>query len=121
MAPRILLLTLPLLAACAASPAAAPVNPAALARAAQCAEENPLDAEAQLGCESDRARAAAPAPSPQRRAPQRASAAPLVLVLGATAPAPAGQGLADYGRQLAASPVRCTSIRMGAFVSTACR
>lgn len=117
---RVLLLSVPLLAACAASPAPALVSPRVAARRAQCAEENPLDAAARVGCEADRARAAAP-PAPPRRAQRRAPGAPLVLVLPSAPAAPAGQGLVDYGRQLAAPPVRCTSIRMGAFVSTGCQ
>jgi len=122
MAPRFLLLCLPLLAACAASPAPAPVDPAAAARRAQCAEEHPLDDGARLGCESDRARAVATTRRVlDKPAPRRHRTAPLVLVLDSGAPAPAGQGLMDYGRQLAAPPVQCTSIRAGAFVSTSCR
>ncbi len=116
-------LLLPLLAACAASPAPAPVDPAAAARRAQCAEEHPLDGMAARACESDRARLVADrrplaAPRPRRNAAVTAPA-PVVLVVPA---APhAGQGLVDYGRQLAAPPVNCTSIRMGSFTSTSCR
>lgn len=123
MSLRILLVCLPAItAACAAAPSAPPVDPARAARMAQCADENPLDRMAQLGCESDRARLVAsrsPVAAPARSRP--AAGAPVVLVVPAAPVEPAGQGLTDYGRALAAGPVRCTSLRMGAFVSTSCR
>lgn len=126
MSPRVTTLFLPLLlAACAASPTPAPADPAAAARRAQCAEEHPLDGSAALACESDRGRLAAaarPSPAPRvRRSSGAAAPAPLVLVLPAAPTSNPGQGLVDYGRQLAAPPVRCTTIGMGAFASTNCR
>ena len=126
MSPRVTTLFLPLLlAACAASPAPAPVDPRAAARAAQCAEEHPLDSGAALACERARApRVAVSRPSPRpaaRRNGAVTAPAPVVLVLPGAAPTNAGQGLVDYGRQLAAPPVTCTTIGMGAFASTSCR
>jgi hypothetical protein len=116
-------LLLPLLAACAASPAPAPVDPTAAARRAQCAEEHPLDGMAAVACESDRARlVAARSPAKRSSTHRRATgAAPAPVVLVVPSAPHAGQGLVDYGRQLAAPPVNCTSIRMGSFTSTSCR
>lgn len=113
----------PLLAACAASPAPAPVDPSVARRARLCAEEHPLDAMARVGCESDRGRLAAvarPLPQPRSRGNAAVTARVAPVVVLPSAP-PAGQGLADYGRQLAAPPVRCMTIGMGAFASTSCR
>ena len=115
MAPRLLLLALRVLpAACSTTPE--PAYPSRVAR--QCADENPLDRAAQIGCVSDRERLAAAAAPEGDREPE--PDAPVVLVAPS---APAGQGLVDYGRQLAAPPVRCTSAYHGylGIVSTRCR
>jgi hypothetical protein len=118
---RAFAIVLPLLAACAASPAPSAVDPSVARRARLCAEEHPLDAMARVGCESDRGRLAAVSrPLPQHR-PRGNAAVTAPVVLVAPSGPPAGQGLADYGRQLAAPPVRCMTIGMGAFATTTCR
>lgn len=98
-----------LLPACAESLDSPADDPAAFHRARLCAEENPLDRAAQRDCEQGRARLADPAPSDDN-GPTVALTAPNL-----------GQGLIDLGRQMAAPPVLCTSVRVGSFVSTTCR
>lgn len=129
---RALLLCLPLLAACAASAAAPPVDLALASQRAQCAEVNPLDTVERDACVNAyigaRRRAAARQADYDRdRAEERharqASQDEGARQSAATAAAfeGLGQSMQNFGRQLSAPPVRCTSIRMGAFVQTTCR
>lgn len=99
----------PLLLSLAACSATVDRDPSTARSARWCAEEHPIDAGARLLCED--ARGVTPPPA----APARA-----VYVVAAPT-TNAGQGLIDYGRQLAARPVRCTSIGMGSFTRTTCR
>lgn len=125
--PRALLPLLALvLPACVATPERPAVDPAAARRAALCADEHPLDAAARAGCESDRGRLAQADRRPLVAAKRPTNdaltdgPAPVVVVVGSGS-GNAGQGLIDYGRQMAAPPVRCTAVRMGALVSARCR
>lgn len=120
---RTLALALPLLAACAAAPTPAPIDPAVARARTLCADEHPLDEAARLSCESDRGRLVAAA-RPRRSPASGFSPSNEATVVVIAAPSEsAGQGLVDYGRQLAAPPVRCTSHRMGyiGIRTTSCR
>lgn len=73
-----------------------------------CAEEHPLNTGDRRACERARGVTAAR----QRPAPR---------VVYVTTEEDAGQGMVDYGRQLSARPIRCTSTGLGTFVRTVCR
>lgn len=116
---RTLALALPLIAACAAAPTSAPVDPAVARARTLCADEHPLDEAARVACERTRAPRVARAPVASGFSSSNEGST--VVVLLPASGAGAGQGLVDYGRQLAAPPIRCTTIGFGSFARTTCR